>query len=187
MKSIFLALLIAMLLVAGGAAIYCIYGYKDSFWIKAAAYMLIILGWMCPLFLFMAGHTKIARKKRTAGSRIGFGLYFLTYPVWLAVLVIGFLKLDEIKDGRVNRILASDEVGVTTAKVVRIEERRVKYSSHMWAVVEYNADGTSVQQAIKDDLRLYNSGDELKIRYSKEYPDMFAVVPDDSRYHRIMR
>lgn len=176
MKQYLILFFVTFVLIAAGTYIYYTFGYKDNFWITGAAYLLVILGWLCPLFLLIGLHMKVSKAGRGAGSKIATGLYFVVYPVWLVALVAGFLKLDELKDERISRILSTTEVMFTSAKVVRVEERRIKSTSHLYAVIEYNAAGTKVQQAIKDDERLHKAGDELRIKYSKDYPDMFALT-----------
>ncbi|MET0298199.1 MAG: hypothetical protein ABW036_00515, partial [Flavitalea sp.] len=63
------------------------------------------------------------------------------------------------------------------ATVLRIEERRMKSTTHYYAIIQYRASGSKIEQAIKDDLRSYHKGDQVNIKYSMDHPDMFALLP----------
>jgi hypothetical protein len=177
-KESLIFLLVAVLLIGTGAFIYYLYGYKDSFWIEAISYLPIIFGWLCMLYPLITIHVRIKGKEKGGPSVIrkaGHALFFIAYPAWLVVLVAGFLELSLLTERRVEKILASDEVGFSKARVIRVEERRRKSSSHIYAIIEYNAGGESVQQAIKDG-GFYRQGQEIDIKYAAKYPDMFTVV-----------
>lgn len=111
--------------------------------------------------------------------KAAYTLFFLVYLGWLVALVAGFIELDVLLDKRVENILASDKVGFSKARVVRIEQRRMKAGSRTYAVIEYNAEGERVKQAIRNESGLYQPGQEIDVKYSREYPDMFAVVLRD--------
>lgn len=172
-------LLVAGLLICAGSSIYYFYGYKDRFWIEAFSYLPIIFGWLCFLYPLIVVHLTFKNKNSGRPSAIGtagHAIFFIVYPAWVVALVAGFIELHVLSDKRVEKILASDEVGYSKARVVRIEERRTKSVSRTYAVIEYDAAGERVQQAIRDESRLYRPDQEIDIRYAVKYPDMFALV-----------
>lgn len=173
----------ALVLIIIGSSIYYFFGYKDSFWIEASSYLPVIFGWLCVLYPLALVHISI-RNKQQRSSVIRKAAYAL-YLGWLVALVAGFIELDVLLDKRVENILASDKVGFSKARVVRIEQRRLKASSHTYAVIEYNAGGEQIKQAIRDENGLYRPGQEIDIKYAQKYPDMFAVVVRD--YYELRR
>ncbi|MCG2615094.1 hypothetical protein LZZ85_12415 [Terrimonas sp. NA20] len=178
-KQSLIFLLVAFLLTGAGSLICYLYLYKNSFWIDATGYLLIIFGWLCVLYPLASVHLLIKNKETGRSSAVrkaAHALFFLVYPVWLAALVAGFVELGILSEQRVKKILSSEEVAFSTARVMRIETRRTRGSSRTYAVIEYNTPGEKVQQAIRDERGSYQPGKEIEIRYAQKYPDMFAVV-----------
>ena len=167
-----------VLLFGAGTVVYYYSGYKDNFWVDAAAYLPVIFGWLCLLFLLIEGHIRVREtlKNRTGTRSLVNALFFILYPLWLVALVAGFLGLEFLSNERVERILRSPEARLTTGTVIRVETRRIKSTSHRYAVIRYEASGRPQEQALKDDSRLYLEGQQVRVRYADAHPDMFRVT-----------
>jgi hypothetical protein len=177
-KQALIFFLVAALLTCVGAWFNYTYGYKDGFWIEMMSYVPVILGWLCFLYPLVILHISIKNGRKTSVSllrKVAHGLFFVVYLAWLVALVAGLVKLGMMAEERVDRILASDEVRSAKAKVTRVEERRRKSTTRIYAIIEYNTEGEKIQQAIRDG-GLYMPGQEIDIKYSVKYPDMFKVV-----------
>ncbi|RYG02113.1 MAG: hypothetical protein EOO02_11255 [Chitinophagaceae bacterium] len=132
------------------------------------------------MFAIGSVHIQVREKQKTKPNLLlGFSnfIFFVIYPAGLIGLIAGFVLLEQKKDERVEHVLSSGSVSLTTAIVVKIEKRRMKSTTHFYAIIEYSAAGTKIEQAIKDDIRAHKEGDQVNIKYSMDYPDMFALLP----------
>ncbi len=184
-------LLTSLLLIGAGSAVQYLFGYKSSFIIEGASVLSIVLGW---LFLFVIAiilllgekssetekrpaqpqkPVSVLRRLGTIALRIGYAAGFL---LLIGFMVGNLIYVEDLRNERIARILATPRTAYAVATVTARRKNRSRSGSSWSALITYQGGTEQINQAIRDDNWRYSPGQQLKVKYAIDHPDMFAVI-----------
>lgn len=108
-------------------------------------------------------------------------LYIMSYFIFLALVVIAVIKLEELGEwanSRLKDYYLSNEIAETQGSVIGEVDipYRVRYTLHSkrYTLIEYNTNKGIIRQGTDSEMKL-TVGDSVPIVYSKIHPSFFKV------------
>ena len=182
------ALVAAPLLLGTGGLVDYLYGYKDSWLLEGTYVLLIVFGCMA---LFVAGIATLVANASSdtaapapAGGRgclgrilnilklLSFGAGFLAC---IALMVGSLVFIEQWRNERVGRLLATAPTVTTTATVTKLRTRSSRSGMVYATLLTYRAGTEQVNQAIPG-RGFYAVGQQVRVKYVVEHPDIFKVA-----------
>jgi NADH:ubiquinone oxidoreductase subunit 5 (subunit L)/multisubunit Na+/H+ antiporter MnhA subunit len=155
--------------------------YKNLSSLNTLAGIFIVIGWIIILVTFFKDFFPKNKKDISDNTQANQSKPKVT---WLVSRLIFFtlnigniIFANYLSDLRVNIILNNEPSQVAIATVVGFEEKYISKSGGItYAVIIYRTEDKLIHQYINDSKEQYQIGQKIKIKYSVEYPDMFAVI-----------
>ena len=103
--------------------------------------------------------------------------YKTVFVVLFIVVLISFAGvINYLAKGRVDHILHDESTKQAIATVINVDMRSTRSGKQAWAIINYNATGTTIEQSFADTSVNPRIGDKYLIEYSLQYPDMFRII-----------
>ena len=162
-----LALQIAFVLYLTGCVLWYFFWYKNGQFIHIVLISLVIGGIGVFISIYKARNVILKGARRYKTLLI---ILFIFFFVSVAGVV------NHLAKKRVDRILSDGPTKHATATVINVDMRSTRSGKQAWSIINYNADGKTIEQSFADtssDLRI---GNKYLIEYSIQYPDMFRII-----------
>lgn len=155
-------------------------GHKDNNFIAGTFSFIIIIGWGILMFVFAGKWIMDEReikfnadKQKWLKQKVRNTTIYIIFAI---TVVSNFILIGKMVDKRIYNILTTQDTQITFSKVTKIENRHSRGGWKSYAIITYQADSRTIKQAIYNYNNKYIVGQILKIKYSVNYPEMFAVI-----------
>ena len=168
-------------LIFAASLIFYLESYRNNEWIDITAYVAGLFGWVT-LFARATKGTAIDAKKilfkdDKAGWFIqGLGKFFYYMILMVVMFGDGYLTFSLAQD-RKRDILDNRPTKTTIATIDHIEASSGRSGTTYQAIFKYRANGETVTYPwYEHNESDFLIGDKYLIKYSVEYPQMFAII-----------
>ena len=160
--------------IFAGSLLFYFEAYRNIFFLEILYVILISTAWLSLLIIFWENN--LFSNKRIKNLNKKSWLNLLMRVLFFAIAIANIIWLSNLSDKRVAEILNHKKFVIAIATVIKLEERFSKTGSQRYAIINYKAGNQIVSQAFYDCNKDCSAGQKIKIKYSKDYPQMFAVL-----------
>ena len=173
-------IIIGLIYVLTGSIWFYFQGYKDIGIVNGLSYCIMFIGWVILMFSF-AGQILLSEKNVKYQTNKSKWLIQKTKKTSIIVLFCGLvfsniMLFDNIENKREQNILDTQPTNITVATVKELQQRTGRNGGQSVAVINYIVDNNVIERDVFNYKNSYIVGQQYEIKYSIEYPEIFAIV-----------
>lgn len=181
-----IATLICILLVVGGQLLYYFNAHKYNQGRVTLSVLMIGLG---SFMLFMALFWNWLDDNLDADYNVNRRRWLpfhykkpLAYTIFFVFIAINYFGLPKLATSRQDRILRNEETreAIATVTEIKVIKQRKRADIHL-AIIQYQTASGIVTQSIDDECNCHYTGQQIRIVYAVDYPEMFYGIISASK------
>lgn len=173
-------IIIGLICILIGSIWFYFQSYKDIGIVNELSYCIMFIGWV---ILMLSFFLQILLGEKTVKYQTNKSKWLIQKTkktsiiiLFCVLIVTNVMLFDNLANKRVQTILDTQPTKIIVATVKEIEQRAGRNGGHSVAVINYIVDNKVIERDVFNYKNSYMAGQKYEIKYSIEYPEIFAIV-----------